>query len=74
MDNFQKAQKMAKIHLIQKKLKEQNNELEQMVMELILAGNNKTQIAQILAIREKLSPQQERSLEMILDRLWPQTK
>jgi hypothetical protein len=40
MDNLQKAQKMAKIHLIQKKLKEQNDSLEQMAMELLLAGRH----------------------------------
>lgn len=68
MDNLQKAKKMAEIKLMLK-IKAENKSLEQMAIELMLAGNNKTQIAQILAIREKLSPQKERALEMILDRL-----
>lgn len=73
MDNLRKAQKMAKINLILDKLKQretksQNQSLEMMVLELIAAGNDRTQITQILAVREDLSPSEQRTLEMILNR------
>lgn len=65
MDDLQKAQQMFKIKLIQKKMAE-NKSLEQMALELMLAGNDKTQIAQILIIRENLNPTHKQALEMIL--------
>lgn len=70
MDNFQKAKKMAEIKMVQKALEKRNQSFEQMAMELMLAGNDKTQIAQILAIRENLNQSQQRGLEMILEKLF----
>ncbi|GAA0877390.1 hypothetical protein GCM10009119_03580 [Algoriphagus jejuensis] len=69
MDNMQKAQKMAKIKLILEKLNSRTPEkknLEQMALELLLAGNDKTQILQKLTLQENLDEKEQRTLQTIL--------
>ena len=70
MDNLQKATQMARINLMKEIIAKRTNQsqsLEQMALELMAAGSDKTQIAQILSVREKLSPSQQRALETILE-------
>lgn len=73
MDNFQKAQRMAKINLMREIIAKrpiQSESLERMATELMQAGNNKTEIVQILTERENLHPNHQRVLEKILQRLF----
>ncbi|WP_343848088.1 hypothetical protein [Algoriphagus jejuensis] len=66
---MQKAQKMAKIKLILEKLNSRTPEkknLEQMALELLLAGNDKTQILQKLTLQENLDEKEQRTLQTIL--------
>jgi len=47
-------------------LPDRTNSLNQLALELMLAGNDKSQTVQILAIRENLTPAEQRALEEIL--------
>jgi hypothetical protein len=72
MDNLEKATQMARINLMLK-IKNQNSQKEkltQLALEQMEAGNDKSQIVQILAIRENLTPAEQRALEAILFQLF----
>ena len=63
---FKQLQNLKKMLNLAQISRERESDLTQMALELLMAGNNKDQIAQILAIREALNLQEERALRTIL--------
>ena len=66
VSRFRKLQEIKRMINLSKISKERQNQLNLMVLELILAGTDRDQIAQVLAIREGLEPDDQRALQTIL--------
>jgi hypothetical protein len=66
IQRFKQLQKLQRMLHLAKISREREAELTLFANELIQVGNNKDQIQQILTIRENLSPDEQKALQVIL--------